>query len=322
MTNQLSFASLAYNSKKKQTKKEKFLSEMDEVIPWIKLLKLIERHYAKASKGRPSYPLEKMLRVYFLQQWYSLSDPGAEEALYDSESMRRFARFELGSDAIPDETTILNFRHLLESKELTKKLFSEIHEYLDNKGLFVKQGTIVDATIIHAPSSTKNENKQRDPEMKQTKKGNQWYFGMKAHVGVDTKTRLVHTVVCTDASVHDSVMMQELLLGDEEKIYGDKAYANETKKAQYESQGIKWCIARKGSKNRALSDKDKEWNRKMSKVRAKGEHAFLVVKKIFGYAKTKYRGISKNAAQQFTLFALANIYLIRKTLLKLNPLYA
>ena len=255
-----------------------------------------------------------MLRVYCMQQWFQLSDPGMEDALYDMESMRRFAGIELGVDPVPDESTICRFRHLLEKHELTAKIFSEIAGYLGEQGLLVREGTIVDATIISAPSSTKNQEKKRDPEMSQVKKGNEWHFGMKAHVGVDTKSRVVHSVVCTTASIHDSQEMEELLHGEEEKVYGDKAYASTERKERYESEGVEWNISRKGNRKQALSKKDKEWNRRKSKVRAKGEHPFGVVKHLWGYAKTRYRGIAKNASQLFMLFALGNLYLTRKQL--------
>src|SRR3989304_976199 len=210
------FASLAYENKKKKTRREEFLAEMDKVIPWAELLQVIKGYYPKAGNGRQPMPLERMLRIYFMQQWYGLSDPAMEDALYDIESMRRFAEIDMETDVIPDETTILNFRHLLEKHELTKKIFEKTQRYLTEKGLLLREGTIVDATIINAPSSTKNRGNTRDKEMKQTKKGNQWYFGMKAHVGTDTKTGLAHSIVVTDAGVHDSQVMDELLHGEEQ----------------------------------------------------------------------------------------------------------
>lgn len=225
----LSFASLAYENKKKKTRREKFLEEMDQVIPWKELLPEIQKHYPQAGNGRQPLPLERMLRIYFLQQWYGLSDPAMEDALYDIESMRRFAGIDLAIDVIPDETTILNFRHLLEKYKLTQKLFEKTRQYLTDKGLLLREGTIVDATIINAPSSTKNQEKTRDPEMKQTKKGNQWYFGMKAHVGTDSKTGLAHSIVVTNAGVHDSQVMDELLHGEEQAVYGDRAYTKKEK---------------------------------------------------------------------------------------------
>jgi len=312
------FASLAYDNKKKKTRREKFLEEMDQVTPWEELLGVIGKYYPKAGNGRQPMPMERMLRIYFMQQWYGLSDPAMEDALYDSESMRRFADIDLASDAIPDETTILNFRHLLEKHRLTEKIFEKTGQYLQDKGLLLREGTIVDATIINAPSSTKNQTGSRDKEMRQTKKGNRWYFGMKAHVGTDTRRGLVHRVVVTDAAVHDSQVMDSLVHGDETAVYGDKAYADETKRAEYESLGIKWRVSRKGKRGYPLSSEDREWNRVQNRTRAKGEHAFLVVKHLWNYQKVRYKGLLKNATQIFSLFSLANLYLVRKDLLLLK----
>jgi transposase, IS5 family len=310
----MTFASLAYENKKKQTRREKFLEEMDKVIPWAELLRLIKGHYPKAGNGRQPMPLERMLRIYFMQQWYGLSDPLMEDALYDSESMRRFAGIDLEIDAVPDETTILHFRHLLEKHELTKKIFEKTKHYLSEKGLLLREGTIVDATIISAPSSTKNRDNSRDSEMKQTKKGNQWYFGMKAHVGTDTGKGLVHSVVVTDASVHDSQVMDGLLHGEEQAVYGDSAYTSEKRKTGYEAKGIKWSVNRKGYRHYQLSPEDVAYNHKQSQTRAKGEHAFRVVKHLWHYQKVRYKGLFKNAAQVFSLFALANLYMVRREL--------
>jgi IS5 family transposase len=313
-----SFASLAYDSKKKKTRRERFLEEMDKVIPWGTLLAEIKKYYPKAGNGRHPMPLEQMLRIYFMQQWYGLSDPAMEDALYDIESMRRFAGIDLVEDAIPDETTILNFRHLLERHRLTEEIFEKTKLYLKDKGILVREGTIVDATIINAPSSTKNKEKARDAEMKQTKKGNQWYFGMKAHVGTDVKRGLVHKVIVTDASVHDSRVMDDLLHGEEMAVYGDKAYASEEKKKEYLERGVKWCVNRKGNRGHLLNEVDREWNHEQNQIRAKGEHAFHVVKCLWNYRKTRYKGLYKNAAQVLSLFALANLYLARKELMTLR----
>jgi IS5 family transposase len=310
----LSFAGLAYDNKKKKTRREKFLEEMDKVIPWKEMTETISPYYPKAGNGRQPMVLEMMLRVYFMQQWYGLSDPAMEDSLYDIESMRRFAGINLETDVIPDETTILHFRHLLEEHELTKKLFEETQRYLTAKGLLLREGTIVDATIINAPSSTKNREKKRDGEMKQTKKGNQWYFGMKAHVGTDTGKGLVHSVVVTDASVHDSKVMGKLLHGEEKAVYGDKAYAGEERKREYEGRGSEWCVKRKANRGQQLTEEDKEYNHRQGKVRAIVEHVFHVVKNIFQYRKTRYKGLYKNAVQVFSLFTLANIYLVRREL--------
>jgi IS5 family transposase len=232
MKERVSFARLAFENKKKKTRREKFLEEMDQVIPWKELRKIIRKHCPKAGNGRQPMPLERMLRIYFMQQWYGLSDPAMEDALYDSESMRRFADIDLEVDAVPDETTILNFHHLLEKHNLMEKVFEKTQQYLSDKGLLLREGTIVDATIINAPSSTKNRDRSRDKEMHQTKKGSQWYCGMKAHVGTDMKRGLVHRIMITDASAHDSQMMDDLLHGEESVVYGDKAYADEGKKSE------------------------------------------------------------------------------------------
>jgi transposase, IS5 family len=309
-----SFASLAYDNKKKKTRREKFLEEMNQVIPWNELLKIIEKYYPKAGNGRQPMPLSRMLRIYFMQQWYSLSDPGMEDALYDIESMRRFAEIDLDVDVIPDETTILSFRHLLEKHSLTKQIFESTRGYLEEKGLLLREGTIVDATIINAPSSTKNRDKARDKEMKQTKKGNQWYFGMKAHVGTDTRRGLVHSVIVTSAGVHDSRVMEQLLHGEERAIYGDKAYTNKTKKQEYEERDVAWFVKRKAEIGRQLTQEDKDFNQKHGPTRAKVEHVFLVVKHLWNYRKVRYKGLFKNEVQVFSLFSLTNLYLVRNEL--------
>jgi len=308
---QPSFADLAYENKKKVTRKERFLGEMDSALPWQVMLKPIKTNYPKGSRGRPPILVETLLRIYFMQQWYGLSDPAMEDSLYDIESMRRFAKVDL--ETIPDETTICRFRHYLEARNLTKKLFQVTEQYLSERGLILSEGTIVDASIISAPSSTKNEKRERDPEMKQTKKGNEWYFGMKAHIGTDTNGR-VHSVVVTDASVHDSVVMDDLLHGQESEIYGDKAYANDEKRAQAESDGVTWRVNRKARRGRKLNCADKSFNRKSNRTRAKVEHALGVVKNLWGYRKVRYKGLDKNACQAFTLFALANVYMARHEL--------
>jgi IS5 family transposase len=308
---QPSFSDLEYDNKKKTTRRERFLQEMDSIIPWGLLVKPIKRVYPQGHTGRPPVALESMLRIYFLQQWYGLSDPAAEDSLYDTESMRRFVGVDL--DSIPDESTICRFRHRLEREGLTARLFQKVEGYLSDQGLIVNEGTIVDATIIGASGSTKNQEKKRDPEMKPTRKGNQWYFGMKAHVGTDTNGR-VHSVVVTDASVHDSQMMDELVHGEEQVVYGDKAYADAGKQARFEESGVEWRVNRKGSNRRKLNIADRSFNRKNNRTRARGEHAFRIVKDLWGYSKVRDRGIEKNAAQVFTLFALANLYLCRRDL--------
>jgi len=309
---QSSFSDLAFENKKKITRKERFLGEMDAILPWKQLLKPIVRKYTKPGNGRRPISAEVMLRIYFMQQWYGLSDPGMEDSLYDIESMRRFAGVSI--DEVPDESTILNFRHFLEGHRLTEKLFQITERYLSEQGLILSEGTIVDATIISAPSSTKNQNRQRDPEMKQTKKGNAWHFGMKTHVGCDTRGR-VHSVVVTDASVHDSVVMADCLHGEEQAIYGDKAYASEVRKRAAESQGIDWRVNRKARRGKRLTCADRSFNRKSNRTRARVEHVFGIVKHLWGYRKVRYRGLAKNAAQVFTLIALANMYMVRRELM-------
>jgi IS5 family transposase len=310
----VTFASLAYDSKKKKTKRERFLEEMDRVIPWDELIPIISPYYPRIGNGRQPMALWRMLRIYFMQQWYGLSDPAMEDSLYDIESMRRFAGIDLEIDIVPDETTILNFRHLLEKHHLTQKLFDKTKRYLMEKGLLLREGTIVDATIISASSSTKNQQKTRDQEMKSTKKGNQWYFGMKAHVGTDTGKGLVRDIVVTDASVHDSQVMDELVHEEEDVIYGDRAYSSEKKKQEYEARGVKWRVNLKGCRWHQLTDEEKAVNHQRSQIRAKGEYAFRIVKHLWHYQKVKYKGLYKNAAQVFSLFALANLYLVRHEL--------
>jgi len=309
--NQSSFSDLEYQSKKKTTCKEKFLSEMDAILPWKLLLKPLRKPYPKVGNGRPPMALETMLRIYFMQQWYQLSDPAMEDSLYDIEAMRRFAQVTL--DSIPDESTILRFRHFLEKHELTKKLFQVTEQYMSDQGLILSEGTIVDASIISAPSSTKNKDRQRDPDMKQTKKGNQWYFGMKTHIGTDTQGR-VHSIVVTDASVHDSVVVDDLIHGEETVLYGDKAYASQARKEASEAQGVTWRINRKAKRGKKLNCADRSFNRKSNRTRARVEHAFGVVKHLWGYRKVRYKGLEKNAAQVFTLFSLSNLYMARKEL--------
>lgn len=311
---QKTFASLAWERKGKQTKRERFLSEMDAVIPWKKLLKVVEPHYPRAGNGRPPMQLETMLRIYFLQIWFNLSDPGAEEALYDSESMRRFARIELSEERVPDETTILNFRHLLEQHELTARMFERINRMLEKKGLLLRTGTIVDATIIAAPSSTKNSEGTRDPEMKQTRKGNNWHFGMKLHVGTDRRG-IVHTVTATHAATADITQLNELLHGDEREIYGDQAYWKEADRQRFRSAGVRYRVNRRPNGSRPLTEHQKKINQSRSRTRARGEHAFRVVKQLWGFAKVRYRGIAKNAARAMATFALANLYMLRRKLM-------
>jgi transposase, IS5 family len=312
MSDQLSFASLDFAAKKKRTKRDVFLAEMAAGVPWGTLEALIEPHYPKVGPqgGRRAFPLPAMLRIYCLQQWYSLSDPGAEEALYDIQSMRAFCGLELVRDAIPDETTILNFRHLLERHDLTKAIFEGVAEHLAAKGELLRGGTIVDATLIAASPSTKNKEQRRDPAMSSSKKDNQWYFGMKAHVGVDAQSGLVHTAGVTTGKVHDAKVMAHLIREDDTAVYGDKGYASEERAA--EDADVLWAVKEKAKPGRPLTKRQRVRNRRFGKVRAKVEHVFRVVKCQFGYRKVRYRGIAKNGAQVFALLALANLYLVRR----------
>jgi IS5 family transposase len=287
---------------------------MDQVIPWQRLIALIEPYYKKPGRGRRPLGLEKMLRIYFLQHWFDLSDPAAEDAIYDSESMRRFAGVELGEDTIPDESTILRFRHLLEEHNLTKAIFDEIGLLLTEKGLLLKQGTIVDATIIAAPSSTKNQTRSRDPEMRQTRKGNTWHFGMKVHVGTD-KQGLVHTLTTTNAAQADIKQLPELLHGEEREIYGDAAYWKQADRRSFQKAGIRYRVNKRGHRRAPLTGLWKWINRTRSRVRARGEHSFNVVKHLWGFTKVRYRGLAKNTARAYAAFALANLYLVRRKLL-------
>lgn len=317
MPKQMSFAALAHASKKKVTRREKFLAEMEAVVPWARLVALIAPHYPTAGPkgGRPAMPLETMLRIYCLQNWYALSDPMMEETLYDSEAMRRFAGLDLGRDPVPDETTILHFRHLLERHDLTEAIFAEVNAHLAEKGVILRAGTLVDATIIEAPSSTKNKARARDPEMTSTRKGNTWHFGMKAHVGADAQSRVVHSLETTTAKEHDSRRFDDLLHGDETSVWGDKAYASAEREAAARKKGVLWGVMRKAPKGGELDEDDLAINRIIAAVRARVEHPFRVLKRQFGHTKTRYRGLAKNRAHLFTLFALVNLYLVRGRLL-------
>jgi len=314
---QNSLSMTGYFDKGKKTRREVFLGEMEQVVPWSRLLALIEPHYPKGSDkgGRPPLPLERMFRIYCLQQWYNLSDPGAEEALYDSITMRQFAGVRADDDVIPDESSILNLRRLLERHKLTERVLTEINAHLSERGLFVGKGTIVDATIINAPSSTKNAEKKRDPQMHQTRKGKQWYFGMKMHTGVDDGFGLVHTVRATSANVADVNVFGELLHGGEERVHGDSAYHSKELKARAEACGLEFNVNERGSKHHPLTVRQRARNRRLSRVRAIVEHPYLVVKQLWGHAKVRYRGIAKNLAQMTVLFGLANLYRVRYRLL-------
>jgi IS5 family transposase len=318
--NQLTFGEAEYAGKRKKTRREVFLEEMERVVPWKLLLDLIEPFYPVAGRGRHPYPLETMLRVHLMQNWFGLSDPAMEEALYEITPMRAFAGLTL-TKAIPDETTILNFRHLLETNELAPEILRRVNAYLSRKGLMLKRGSIVDATIIAAPSSTKNATGERDPELHQTKKGNQWHFGMKAHIGVDADSGLVHTVVTTPANEADVEVAEELLHGKEATVHADGGYTGADKRIK--RRNLTWQIAAKRGRIKAMPDgraKRALERREKAKasVRAKVEHPFRLIKRQFGLLKVRFRGLTKNAAHVITLFALSNLWMARRRLLAMT----
>jgi len=320
--NQLSFSDAEYAAKRKKTRREVFLEEMEQVVPWQRLLELVEPHYPKAGNGRHPYPLETMLRIHLMQNWFGYSDPAMEEALVEIAPLRYFARLKLPG-AIPDETTILNFRHLLEAQGLSHAFLAAINTHLTQAGLLLRQGTIVDATIIHAPPSTKNREKARDPEMHSAKKGNQYYFGMKAHIGVDADSGLVHSVSTTSAEVADVAHVAPLLHGEEQAVLGDAGYTGVGKREEHQGRDVTWIVAEKRGKIKKLPEGPiKELVRQREKitaaVRAKVEYPFRVIKCQFGYRKTRFRGLFKNTVQLVTLFALSNLWQARKHLLALR----
>jgi transposase, IS5 family len=320
---QRSFASAEYAMKKKRTRREKFLAEMERIVPWPRLVAVIEPLYPKSGRvGRPPIGVPKMLRMYCLQQWYGLADEALEDALYDSQALRDFVGIDLSRESVPDATTLLKFRRLLQHNDLTRALFDEINAHLSEQGLLMRAGTIVDATIIAAPSSTKNEGKTRDPEMHQTKKGNQWFFGMKAHIGVDAESGLVHSVIGTAANVGDITQAGALLHGEEEHAFGDAGYRGVDKRK--EAQGPRWHVAMQPGKRRKL-DLTRKWAQLLDKaeqlkasVRAKVEHPFHVVKNLFRHKKVRYKGLAKNTAQLFSLFGLANLVVVKRQLLAIH----
>jgi IS5 family transposase len=313
---QATLASAGFERYGKTTRRAAFLAEMERVVPWQALCALIAPVYPKPGNGRPPVGLERMLRIYFLQQWFNLSDPAVEEALYESGSMRQFAGIDLGREPVPDETTMCKFRHLLERHDLGRALFERVHEHLAARGFAVSRGTIVDATIISAPSSTKNAAQQRDPEMHQTRKGKQWYFGMKAHVGVDSKTKLIHAVVATPANVHDATVLPDLLHGAETRVWGDQAYRGQTTVIREHAPGASDFTNRRYRHRGAVDEAEKARNRTKSKVRAKVEHSIGVIKRVFGFVKLRYRGLHKNAHRLFVTCALANLFVARHRLLR------
>lgn len=314
---QQTLADEGFERYRKPTRREQFLTEMDTIIPWRDLCEVIKPFYpTPPGAGRPPIGLERILRIHFLQHWFNLSDPAVEEALYDSRAMRRFVGIDLGNEPAPDETTVCKFRHLLERHNLGEQLFALINHYLQENGLKVSTGTIVDATIINAPSSTKNKAGKRDPEMHQTRKGKQWHFGMKGHIGVDSQTKLIHSVAATAANVHDSQLLGDLLHGNETRVWGDSAYAGQGDVIREHAPNAKDLTHQKGCRNRSLSDEERSKNKSKSKVRAKVEHPFLILKRIFGFNKVCYRGLDKNANRLFVACGLVNLYMARRQLLR------
>jgi IS5 family transposase len=299
----------------KKTKRAAFLEEMEQVVPWAELCALIGPYYPKAGNGRPPVGVERMLRIYFLQQWFNLSDPGVEEALYDSVVMRQFVGIDLGREPVPDETTVCKFRHLLEEHGLGGEILQTVNLYLQSRGVKITTGTIVDATVLHAPSSTKNREQQRDPEMHQGRKGKHWYFGMKAHVGVDSKTKMIHSVVATAGNVADSRVLPELLHGEETKVWGDQAYRGQREAIRAVAAAAQDLTHKQYRYKNRTDEVERTKNRNKSRVRSKVEHVFAVMKLQFGFVKVRYRGLRKNANRLFATCALVNLYLVRKKLL-------
>ena len=325
---QISFAEAEYAKKKKQTRRELFLAKMEQVVPWSRLMEVIEPHYPKSGKrGRPPIGLERMLRMYFVQQWYGLADEAVEDAVYDSQALRQFLNIDLSQQSVPDATTLMGFRHLLEAHNLTQAMLVEINAMLIERGLLMSKGTLVDATLIAAPSSTKNEAHARDPEMHQTKKGNQWHFGIKAHVGVDTQSGLVHTVITTAANVSDISQTPALLHGQEEEVGADAGYVGVEKREDMKAalatneQEVKWRIAKRRKTVQKMAE---GWQKSLAqayeklkaKIRARVEHPFHIIKNIFKHKKARYKGIAKNNVQLNMLFGLSNLYMARG---KLHP---
>lgn len=300
---------------RKPTKRDTFLATMEQIVPWQELCAVIDPHYPKIGRGRPPIGLERMLRMYFVQHWFNLADEACEEALLDSTALRRFVGIDLGSERVPDGTTLLKFRRLLEQHQLGQALFAKVGEVLQARGMKVGTGTIVDATIIAAPSSTKNADKQRDPDMHQTRKGQQWYFGMKLHIGVDSRTGLAHSAMVTAANVHDKHPLPDLLHGNEQRVYGDSAYASQKALIASKSPNAKDFTNKRTRKAGVVDEIERAKNRNKSKIRARVEHVFAVVKRLWGFAKVRYRGLEKNATRSFVALGLANIYLARTRLM-------
>ena len=321
---QISFSQVEYAGKKRTTRREVFLAEMEQVMPWSEVLGVIEPHYPKGKRGRPPVGLERMLRVYLVQQWYNLSDEGAEDEITDSQALRGFVGIDLSRESAPDATTLLQFRHLLEKHELTKKVFEAINGKLSAAGLMMREGTIADATILAAPPSVKNEAQARDPEMHQTKKGNQWYFGMKAHIGVDAESGLVHTVVGTAVNVADVTQTGEVLHGEEKMVYLDAGYTGVEKREELKDRDIDWQVAMKRGKLKAVPEESvrgrllHQLESVKASIRSKVEHPFHIVKNLFHFRKVRYKGLVKNTAQLHMLFGLANLVIAKRRLLAPN----
>ena len=321
---QSSFSSAEFANKKRTTRREKFLGEMEQVVPWAELEAVIAPAYPTGSRGRPPIGLSRMLRVYFIQQWYSLSDEAVEDAIYDSQSVRAFVGIDLARENAPDATTLLKFRRLLETNDLTQRMFAAINATLTEKGLLMRSGTIVDATIINAPPSTKNREGKRDGDMHQTKKGNQWFFGMKAHVGADAESGLVHTVTTTAANVADITETAALLHGEEQTVFADAGYTGAEKREELQALAVDWQIATRRGTVKKIDPKrplravlDALEHAKAS-IRAKVEHPFHVVKNLFRHRKARYKGLAKNTAQVVMLFGLANLVLAKNKLLTIH----
>jgi len=314
---QMTLAASEFERYRKPTRRERFLAEMEWVVPWAELAALIEPFYPKASSagGRPPAGLERMLRIHCLQLWFDLSDPAVEEALYDSRAMRSFVGIDLGREPVPDETTVMRFRHLLEAHGLGQKIFEQVGRILLARGLRLSKGTIVDATIIAAPSSTKNAEGSRDPEMHQVKKGNEWHFGMKAHIGVDSDSKVIHSVVATAANTADCKMLGQLLHGEETRVYGDQAYKGQTAVIRAKAPRAKDFTNRQCKWKHTIDQAIKARNHTKSRIRARVEHSIGVIKRVFGFRKVRYRGLAKNGNRLFVTAALANIFLVRYTVL-------
>ena len=311
-------AAAGFASHGKVTKRATFLAQMNRVVPWEALCAVVEPVYPKVGNGRPPIALERMLRMYFLAHWFNLADAALEEAIYESESMRRFVDIDLGRDRVPDETTVCKFRHLLERNQLGATLFEEVGRHLQAQGLTVNSGTMVDATIINAPSSTKNKDKARDLEMHQTRKGNMWHFGMKMHIGADSQTKLIHSVVVTAANVHDKHALPELLHGQERRVYADAGYAGQQGLIHEWAPHAKAFVNERAYGGKKLTPRQNERNRNKSRIRARVEHVFGVIKGVFKFTKVRYRGVVKNGTRAFVACALANLFMARGHLLRLQ----